>query len=131
MLLCFIALYICIGLCAGSFLFIWGAYRNFLLFLLPYKEKVAPKGKGKGRATPTPRQQASAHARATRAAQRAEAQESIHEVDQNFGNDAAGGPAGMPTRVEQQMPGVAPAVTPRPLTIDDLLLVIAQMQQHS
>ena len=36
----------------------------------------------------------------------------------------------MPTRVEPQMPGVAPATTPRPLTIDDLLLVITHMQQQ-
>ena len=77
----------------------------------PRKEKATPKKKGKGRATPTPRQQAAARARATRAAQRAEAQESVHEVDQNFGNEAAGGPAGMPTRVEQQMLGVTPAAT--------------------
>ena len=99
----------------------------------PHKEKVAPKKKGKGRATPTPRQQAAARARAeraTRAAQRAEAQESVHDVDQNFGDDAAGRPAGLPTRVGPQMPGVALAATPRPLTIDDLLLVITHMQQQ-
>ena len=67
----------------------------------PRKEKATPKKKGTRRAAPTPRQQAAARARATRAAQRAEAQESVHEVDQNFGNDAVDGPAGVPTRVDQ------------------------------
>ena len=97
----------------------------------PRKEKAAPKKKATGQANPTSRQQAAARARAeraTRAAQRAEAQESVHEVDQNFGDDAEDVPAGMPTGVEPPMPRVAPAATPRPLTIDDLLLVIAQMQ---
>ena len=107
----FYCIYMCIGLCAGSFL-LFGALIEFLFYsyrMPPRKEKATPKKKSKTQANPTSRQQAAARARAeraTRAAQRAEVQESIHEVDQNFEDDAADAPAGMPTGVEPQMPGV-------------------------
>ena len=93
----------------------------------------APRGRGAGRGAPTARQQAAAKARetrATRAARQAEVQESVQEVDQGYGVDADDLSAGVQDRVDQAVPGVAPAATPRPVTIDDLLLVITQMQQQ-
>ena len=94
----FIALICALGYVRVAFLYL-GTLIEFLFYLYrmpPRKEKAAPKKKSKGQANPTSRQQAAARARAeiaTRAAQRAEAQESVHEVDQNFEDDAEDVPA--------------------------------------
>ena len=100
---------------------------------MPPRKKATSKGQGASQRAPTTRQQAAAKAKAdrvARAAQRAEAQESVHEVDQNFGDDAVDASIGVHARVDQNIPGVAPATTPRPLTIEDLLQVITHMQQQ-
>ena len=96
---------------------------------MPPKKKNAPKAPTARARVPTARlakvradKQAAQEARAAEArvaseARRKEEQESIHEVDQEFEYD-------------QPAPGVAPTATARPLTTDDLLAVIAQLQKH-